>query len=337
MTALVTGAAGFIGAQVVNELLARGTRVRALVRKPAQADALRERGVDVRLGDVRDMTCVADAVRDADVVYHCAALVGPGFSRTEIYAVNRDGVARTLEALRRVGRGRFVFLSTLNVLGTRNLKQAAEDTPQRRSSDPAADVKIEAERLVTEYGARHGVATVVVRPGVVYGPGDRHNLPKLIAAIERGKFAYIGSRDNLVPLAHVRDAAQGLILAGETPAAVARTYHITDGERVTIGELVDALADLVGAPRPTKVLPYLVPYAGCLFFEWLARLRLYHGPAPIGRNSLRFLGTSRDVDISRARKELGFEPRVVWRAGVQEVVRRLKETGCGHSSAVLAS
>ncbi len=334
MASLVTGATGFIGSHVVEELLARGERVVALVRDPAKVAGLQKAGADLMTGDVCDPASLAPAVRDVDVVYHCAAAVGPGHSRQSIYAINHDGVRNTLSALRQGGYGRFVFVSSLNVLGTRDLDGAVEDLPCRRSSDPAADVKIEAERLVRE-AQRQGLDTTIVRPGVVYGPRDAHNLPKLASAVRRGKFSFIGSRDNVVPLVHVRDVVQALLLAGTTPRAAGRTYHVTDGARTTIGELVDHLAELQGVPRPTKVLPYLVPYAGCLFFEWLARLRLYHGKPPIARNSLRFLGTSRRVDIGRARYELGYEPRVPWRAGVAETLAQFEDSTHGRADCIL--
>jgi 2-alkyl-3-oxoalkanoate reductase len=337
MTTLVTGASGFVGSHLLQELTANDTPTRVLVHSAAVEAGFPKQGIEVRIGDVRDPQVLRDAVRGCDVVYHCAAAVGPAFSKSDIYAINLGGVRNVLDALRDAGAGRLIFVSTLNVLGTRNFDPATEEMPCRRSSDPAADVKIAAERLVQEYHARHGIDMTIVRPGVIYGPGDKHNLPKLVRAIERGKFSYIGSRDHVVPLVHVRDVVGALVLAGSSARAKGRTYHITDGGRTTIGELVDYLAELVGAPRPTKVLPYLVPYAGCLFFEWARRLRLYRGPAPIARNSLRFLGTSRYVDIGRARQELGYSPRVLFRQGVADVVRSLREPTHGNVDAVLAS
>jgi nucleoside-diphosphate-sugar epimerase len=337
MATLVTGASGFVGSHLVEDLLARGTAVRALVRHPAAVTGLRKRGVDVVVGDVRDPGALRDAVPGADVVYHCAAAVGPGYAKREIYETNLGGVRNVLEALRQAARGRLVFVSTLNVLGTCNLDPADEDLPCRPSGDPAADVKIAAEELIRDYQRRHGVDAVIVRPGFIYGPRDRHNLPRLLRTVERGKFAYIGSRDNVVPVVHVRDVVQALGLAAATSAAGGRVYHVTDGSRTTISELVNYLADLAGAPRPQKVLPYLVPYAGCLFFEWLARLRLYRGPAPIARNSLRFLGTSRYVVIRRARDELGYAPRISYPEGVADTVRWMKEQAHGHVDVVVSS
>src|SRR5262249_31505738 len=127
-TTLVTGATGFVGSRLVDELLRRGEPVRALVRDPLQGGALKEAGVDVHVGDLcRPETLVAPLC-GVQVLYHCAAAVGPSKSRDEIYATNRDGVRHLLNAARE-SRPRVVLLSSINVLGTQNLDPATEDLP----------------------------------------------------------------------------------------------------------------------------------------------------------------------------------------------------------------
>src|SRR5271166_4584877 len=153
-TTLVTGATGFVGSQVVDELLAREVAVRGLVRDPTKAARLRERGVEVIVGDIRDPDAVGRAVQDVDVVHHCAAAVGAHYTGREIRETNLGGVRRLLEEARVAKVGRVLLLSSVNVLGTVNLDPATEDLPCRRSHDPAADVKIEMERLALEVG--HG-------------------------------------------------------------------------------------------------------------------------------------------------------------------------------------
>jgi nucleoside-diphosphate-sugar epimerase len=323
MMHLVTGATGFVGSAVVDRLLAGGAAVRALIRDATRAGEVRGRGVAVTVGDIRDPAVVEPAVRGVDVVHHCAAAVGPRFSRQVIYDINLGGVRTVLEALRKQQRGRLVLLSSINVLGSRDLGAATEDLPCRRSHDPASDVKIEAEALALDYHRRHGVEVTMLRPGFIYGPGDPHNVPRLARAIERGKFAFLGSRDNVVPIVHVGDVAAAMLQAAATPAAAGRIYHITDGSRTTIGSFVDRLAELLGCPRPQKVLPFFVPYLGCVVFELLAGLRLRRAPAPINRAALRFLGTSRFVDIGRARVELNFSPLVSYQEGLADAVGAL--------------
>jgi nucleoside-diphosphate-sugar epimerase len=222
-----------------------------------------------------------------------------------------------------------VLLSSVNVLGTRNLDPATEDLPYRRSHDPAADVKIEAEQLALDYAEESGGAVTILRPGFIYGPGDRHNLPRLASAVARGKFAFIGSRHNVVPIVHVQDVVQAVRLAGATPAAAGRVYHVTDGSRTTIGEFVDYVAERLGCPAPQRVLAYALPYLGCVLFEVLALLGR-RGPAPINRAGLRFLGTSRYVDTQRAQQELGYRPAVSYREGVAAALDWIKEHSGEH-------
>jgi nucleoside-diphosphate-sugar epimerase len=315
MVSLVTGAAGFVGSHLVAELLAaEGGNVRALVRRAESAAKLH--GADVRSGDVRDSAVVHNAVQGVDVVYHCAAAAGSASSPREVCDIALTGTRNVLEGLRREGRGRAVLLTGVIVLGARHLDGAAEDLPYRRSGDPSHDVKIEIEQMAWEYEQRHGVDVTVLRPGLIYGPRDRRNLPQMIRAVRGGRFAYIGSRDNVMPIVYVGDMVQAMRLAARTPAARGRAYHITDGSRTTIGQFIDYLAELLGCPPPRKVIPFVVPYLGCLLFESLAALRVYHGPAPINRTGLNFLGSSRVIDITRARRELGYEPSVSYRDGL---------------------
>jgi nucleoside-diphosphate-sugar epimerase len=334
MPALVTGASGFVGSHLVDELLARGTSVRALVHRPEAAPGLRERGVEVLVGDVRNPSVLQEAVRGVEGVYHCAAAVGPAFSPREIREVGLTGVRHLLEATRTCAAARIVLLSSINVLGTRDLDPATEEIPCRCSGDAAADVKIEIEALAREYEQGHGVDVTILRPGLIYGPRDRHNLPQMIRALRRGRFAFIGSRDNVAPIVHVSDVVQALLLAGRPPASRGRVYHITDGSRTTIGEFVGHLAELLGCPPPRLVLPFVVPYLGCLAAEFLGRTGLRRGPARINRATLRFLGTSRFVDISRARRELAYAPRIMYREGLAATVPWLE--GQPHAQTAVA-
>src|SRR5260370_39291622 len=299
MMSLVTGASGLVGSQVVAELLARGQPVRDLVRDAGKGTNLQEKGAQVMVGDVRAPAALATALERVDVVYHCAALVGPGYSKREIYDTNLGGVKNLLESARSRNGVRVVLVSSVNVLGTRNLDPATEDLPCRRSKDPAADVKIEAERLALDY-CRRGVAVTIVRPGFIYGPGDTHNLPRLVNAITRSKFRFLRSRHNVVPIVHVQDVTQALILAGTNPAARGRIYHVSDGSRTTIGELADYLAGLVGCPPPERVLPFFMPYLACVVFDVLCKIRRPHKPAPITRAGLRFLLPSPSLDSGLA-------------------------------------
>jgi 2-alkyl-3-oxoalkanoate reductase len=331
MGALVTGASGFVGSHVVAALREQGVPVRTLVRTDAAAQPLRDAGIEVQLGDVCDPRVLVEAVRGVDVVYHCAAAVGPSYSPRQIHDISLAGARHVLEALKRQGSGRAVILTSVNVLGSRNLDAATEDMPCHRSHDASADVKIEIEALTQEYVRCHGVDAVILRPGLIYGPRDRHNLPQMARALRRGKFAFLGSRDNIAPIVYISDVVEAMLLAGRTSASRSRIYHITDGSRTTIGQFVDRLAELIGCPPPHKVLPYAVPYLACVLFDTLSALHLYRGRPPVSRAGLRHLGTSRFFSIERASQELGYVPRVFYQEGLSTAVKWMEEHAHGHS------
>lgn len=331
MLTLVTGAAGFVGRQVLEELLRRNEPVRAMVRDAQQAAELQALGVETVIGDIRDPSAVERAVGGTAVVQHCAAAVASHYSDQEIVDINLGGVRTVLEALRKAGSGRMVLVSSINVLGNRNLEGPTEDWPCRRSREIRGDVKIDAERLALAYHRDHGVDIVIVRPALIYGPGDA-NIPKLLAAIRRGKFSFIGSRVNIIPTVHVSDVAQAVLKAGVSPLASGRIYHLSDGERTTADEFASYLAELIGAARPERVLPYAVPAMVCTTFETLKRLGLRSGTGPVNRVTLRFLGTSREVDISRAREELGYRPGVSFREGMADTVQRIERSASEQSN-----
>jgi nucleoside-diphosphate-sugar epimerase len=313
---LVTGAGGFIGSHLVDHLLAEGISVRALVRRPEQAVDLRQRGIDVVVGDVRDPEVVRAATQGVAVVYHCAAATGDHCRKTEIYETGLIGLQQVLEGLRRNGGGRLVLLSGLSVLGLCNFEAPSEELPRRRSGDPEIDIKIDAEKLALDYSARHPVEVTILRTGFIYGPGDRRNLPRLVEAMRGNKVIYIGSRHNVLPLVYISDMVRALLLGGQTRAAAGRVYHITDGSRTTLGDFLDYLAELLECRAPSMRLPYFLPYLGCVAFELLGRILGGPLPAPLSRSELLFLGTSRFVDLARARKELDYCPQVGYRDGL---------------------
>jgi nucleoside-diphosphate-sugar epimerase len=166
---------------------------------------------------------------------------------------------------------------------------------------------------------------VILRLGVTYGPDDPHNLPKLMAAVRTGRFRFLGSRDNLVPVVHVADVVRAIILAAETPGAAGRIYHISDGTRTTIGEFIDHLADLSGFARPRRMIPRAV-VRGLIPLMALARRLHPRFPLPIGPGPLRFLGTSRYAEIRRARMELGYAPQIEYGKGLADAIAGLN--GC---------
>jgi 2-alkyl-3-oxoalkanoate reductase len=324
MTALVTGATGFVGSYVVDALLAEGLPVRAFVRDAGKADELTGRGADVVVGDMVDPKIWIDAVRGAETIYHCAAAAEKEMSTWQARDANLAGLRNLLEAVRQTGRGRIVLPTGLSVLGVRDLPKATEDLPRWRRGDPEIDSKVDAEELALLYHERHGVDVTILRPSFIYGPRDQRNLPSLVNAIRRGKFVYLGSRQNTVPLVHVEDVARAMLLAGRSTRARGRIYHVADGTRTTIEELIEFLAKCLGVEPPHRILPVFLARAACRLGARLVRFGWLRRPS-VTWSEVLFVGTSRFVDISRAEDELGYAPRVSYREGMAATLKWMNE------------
>ena len=294
---LVTGATGFLGSHVVDALLAEGLPVRAFVHNASKARDLMGRGVNVVVGNMVDPKVWTTAVLGADTIYHCAAADEKEMSALQAHDVNLTGLRNLLEAVRQTGRGRIVLLSGLSVLGVRNLDRATEDLPRRRRGDPEIDAKVEAENLALQYHERYGLDVTILRASFIYGPRDRRNFPNLLQAIRRGKFVYVGSRHNLLPLVYVEDMVRALLLAGRSTHAGGRIYHVADGTRTTLEEIIEFLAHSLGVKPPHRVLPTFLARGACRLCTALVRWGcLSH--APLTWSEVLFVGTSRFVDIS---------------------------------------
>lgn len=241
MKAFVTGGTGFIGSHVVDLLLENGHSVKLLSRKPDIPAWWKDRDLTVAAGDLRDPGPVVDAMQGADVVFHLGEVRSTTAGNA---AMNAGLVERMVIALKASGVKRLVFVSSVTVAGIPLAIPGSEDTPAAVVlRDQYTEYKRKAEEIIRQSSG--GVEYVIVRPGVVYGPGSRH-LGSLVDAIRRfGPLGlpFIGAGTNLMPLIHVKDLARAIYLAGTVPAAAGRTLNITDGERRTWLEFFSAIAE----------------------------------------------------------------------------------------------
>jgi dihydroflavonol-4-reductase len=305
--ALVTGGNGFVGAHVVRALLARGDRVRVLVRKGADRSALDGCDVEFALGDLRDRESIERAVAGCEEVYHVAAdyrLWVP--DPDAMYAANVDGTRNVIEAARRAGARRIVHTSTVGALGIPAGGIGTEDTPVSIDDmvGPYKRSKFMAERVAVD-AARDGAPVVIVNPSTPVGPLDLKPTPTgriIVDFLNRRMPAFV---DTGLNLADVEDVARGHLLAAEH-GRVGEKY-ILGGENLTLKEMLDRLARLSGLPAPRVRLPYAVAFGFALGAEAVSRVLTHRAP----RASLTEVRMSRKhmfFDSSKARRELGYRP-----------------------------
>jgi nucleoside-diphosphate-sugar epimerase len=263
-------------------------------------------------------------VKDVDVVYHVAAVYRQaGIPASTYRAVNATAVGDLIEVAASAGARRVVHCSTVGVHGDIEHPPATEDAPLK-PGDIYQLTKLEGEQVARAAGARTGMAVTIARPSGIYGPGDRRLL-KLFRGIARRRFVVLGSGDIFYHLTYIDDLVEGFRLCGEVPAAAGRTYILAGGEVTTLNELMTVIAREAGVSPPRwklPVWPFWLAGAACEF----VCVPLGIEP-PIYRRRVDFFTKSRAFDISRARSELGYTPRVDLREGVQKTLTWYRERG----------
>ena len=318
MLALVTGGTGFVGANLVRELLADGHRVRVLARKGGDRRALEGCDVEIAEGDLLDAGAVRAAVAGAERVFHVAAdyrLWAP--DPAVLYRANVDGTRHVLEAASRAGAARVVYTSTVGALGIPEDGTPGDETTPSSLADMVGAYKASkflAERVADEQAAR-GAPVVIVNPSTPVGPWDVKPTPtgQMIVDFLAGKM--FGSLDTGLNLVHVRDVARGHILAAERGRPGAR--YILGHRNMSLLEIFRALSAITGLPAPRFRVPYAVAWLAALGMESWARVS---GRAPqVPLTAVRMARKRMYFDAGRAVRELGL-PQTPVETALREAV-----------------
>jgi len=326
MTVLVTGAVGFLGSHLTDLLLASGERPRVLVRPGENASALRDAAVDIHWGDIGDRAALEAALNGVDRVLHCAARTGPWGPDAEYERTNVRALETLVRTALAAGARRLVHVSSITVHGNDVRGAADEGAPFREEPNPYSRSKLAGERLLERLIREEGAPVTIVRPGWIYGPRDGASFARLARTIEKGQMIMIGAGDNHLPLIYARDAAQGVLLASEADHAAGRSYLLVNDEPVTQRDFIGAIAAELGAPTPTRHIPYTLGLMVGAAAENLGRWARRRRPPPVMRYGIQLLGGDNRFIIARARQELGFAPLVDLAEGVRRSVEWYRGT-----------
>ncbi len=326
---LVTGAGGFLGRAIVEQLLARGSRVRGLSRH--EHSRLVAQGVTWFPADVREQSAVDAACHGVDAVIHTAALAGIWGSWRDYHGINTVGTENVIDACRRAGVTRLVFTSSPSVTFDGSPQEAVNESEPypTRWLCHYPHSKALAEQRVLAANDSSGLRTCALRPHLIWGPGDPHLVPRLLHRARHGRLRRIGDGQNLIDTVYVDNAATAHLLAldalsvGSTVGGNA--YFISQGAPVNCWDWINQLLALDGQAPVTRCLSLAA--ARRLGAVCEAVFRLWPGGAepPMTRFVAAQLGTSHYFDIGRARRDLGYEPTV----SAAEGMRRLGEAMAG--------
>lgn len=327
---LVTGATGFLGSHLLARLRASGRLVTIVSRSPRPE--LAASGLRVVVGALHDPAVCAEAVREARTVFHVAARVGVWGGREEFFRDNVVATRTLLAAARAAGVERFVHTSTPSVVyNGRDLAGADESLPLTTDCpSPYPLTKAMAEREVL---AAHAdtFRVCALRPHLIWGVGDPHLVPRILARAAAGRLRVVGTGQNLVDMVHVENATDALLRAEAALAAGragGRAYFITNGEPVNLWRWIDDLLIALGRPPlPKRRVPLPVAFALGGVCEGLWRLLRRDGEPPMTRFVAAELAKDHWFRIDAARRDLGYEPRVSMAAGTTELVAHLRASG----------
>jgi len=325
MGILVTGATGFVGRHVADELARSGRRVRCLVRPRTDAADLERAGFEIARGEMLEQASLEEAVRGVDAVVHVAGLIAARSFR-EMRRVNEEGVGRLAAACARTPSPprRFVLISSLAAAGpSRRGRPVREDDPPRPVS------RYGLTKLLGERAAARtlpaSIPLTVIRPPAVYGPFDR-GIHGFFDAAARGIRLRVGTRPRRVSIVHGEDLAAGIRLALDVDRAAGRTYFVADPESYAIDDLIARIARAVGGrTRAVRVPEPILRVAGVVAEE-IARWR--GATPPFSRDKAReFLAEGWVCDPSRAMDELGWKPARTLDEGLAATARWYREHG----------
>jgi nucleoside-diphosphate-sugar epimerase len=326
MNCLVTGATGFLGGYIVEQLVARGDRVRAYCRRPLpELDAL---GVETVLGDVRDAEQTTTACQGIEVVFHTAAVAGIWGLWQHFYETNTIGTRHVVAGCLRHGVQKLVFTSSPSVTFDGQEQCGVDETAPypNRWLCHYPHTKALAEQEVLAANGRNGLVTCALRPHLIWGPRDRHLVPRVIERARQGKLVRVGDGKNLIDMVYVENAAAAHLQAADRLVAgspvAGRAYFISQGEPVNCWQWIDELLAQAGLPPLKRSIPTAVAYAAGAAMEATWSLLRKQSEPRMTRFLALQLGRSHYFDISRARRDFGYEPHVSKEEGMRRLAGR---------------
>lgn len=323
---MVTGGGGFLGAALVRQLLESGYEVHGFSRN-AYSDMI-SLGATWTTGDLRDSDAVRRACQGVDVVFHTAALAGVWGSWDTYHGINTQGTQNVIDACRAEGTKKLVYTSSPSVTFDGGDQEGVDEGVNYPSKFLAhyPHSKALAEQAVL---AANGIelVTCALRPHLIWGPGDPHLIPRIIDRARSGRLRRVGDGSNLVDICYVDNAADAHRLAadelfGEAKCA-GKAYFISQGEPVNCWDWIDEVLTLAGEEKLQKSISYRSAYAIGAVLESIYKLLRRTNEPPMTRFVASQLATSHYFNLSAAKNDFAYEPRVSTEVGMQRIAKEL--------------
>jgi len=332
MKTLVTGSTGLVGSALVERLMARGHEVRALARKTSDLSHLKTTGAEIVFGDVTDFETLPPVVKGIDTVFHCAAKVTPGWGTWKEYEeATVQGTENMLRASAEAAVKRFLQVSSHMVYGDACQKgdiPADENTPCEAGKTPPTFYdysKMLAEQACWEYHRQGRIQVSMIRIVSAYGPRDRLLADRMYKQTSFPILFWPGNANPRYAIVYVSDIAELAILAATSDKGIGQVYNVAGSEPVRLKDFAESLVRARGVKRTWVTMPYAVAWVWCWMMETIAKLLRSEKMPYLTLASLRSIHREGHIDGSKARNELGWEPKVTLDEGTKLYVQWLRQ------------
>lgn len=332
-TCLITGASGFIGGHLTEQLIRQQIPVRCLVRSTSDTSLLERLGAEIEVGDLQSADSVVRAMDGCQYAFHCGALVSDWATTAEIQAVNVLGTRNVLEAAVAASVQRVIHFSTTDVYGYPGRPAVDENHSGNGFSNWYAQTKRAAEAEVRRAEREHGLDAVILRPATVYGPRSTEVVGEIAKAIHGGNMLLINRGRAIAGLCYVGNLVDAALLALRHDAAPGQAFNVTDGLGVTWKEFTSGLAEGLGCPPARWSMPYWMASSIGFSLEhgyrFLRRTVRLSSPPLLSRQAVHVMGRNQDFSNHKARELLGWEPRVDYETGLDATLSWLRAVHLG--------
>lgn len=327
MKALITGATGFLGGALTRRLKSMGWEVTASGRNPAKLDQLEREGVRTIQLDITQKDEMTTACKEQEIIFHCAAFPSPWGNYEKFYQANVIGTRNVVQACEANKVKRLIHVSTPSIyFDYKSRTDVKENDPLPYPVSNYAATKLLAEEEIDK-GFANGLATISIRPRALFGPGDTVIFPRLIPRLQTGRLPILGDGENIVDLTYIENVVDALLLCAESPTnTLGKKYNISNGEPVKIWELIERICAELNLPKPKRKISYHVANAVATTLELLYGLIPTHPEPPLTRISVSMLANSTTLNISAAKNELGYQPKVSVDEGFDLFMKWWKES-----------
>ncbi|MBN1691525.1 MAG: NAD-dependent epimerase/dehydratase family protein [Dehalococcoidia bacterium] len=321
---LITGATGFIGGHIVKENIARGNAVRALVLPGDPGEkSLKERGVEILNGDIRDYDKVREAVDGRESVFHCAAVVTDWAPKKMFWDITVRGAENMAKAATDARVRRLVDMSTCDVFGTDESIVMDETLHLKYWGEPYPDSKIDSEKIMWRYHKEKGLPVTMVYPLWVYGEGDQTFVPLLADSIIKREMIF-WRKNAIVWPTYIDNLVDLLMLISVDDRAVGNGYLVHDGEHTTLEEFCDGIAAALKVPPIRTYIPYWSAMAAARVMEFLWRVGRVQKRPLLTTYTVTNLGSQFRFSIEKAERELGWKPKITYKEGFKLTMEWLR-------------